>query len=139
MVVKAHQKFVGSVQRHPRIAVSIAIGILLGILLIAGIVGLRALQVRSETKLRESQEQTAVEVADLLYENSLASCDRGNKIRIVVYRNTKTAVAQDPTRKGFQLSLNELQDTPFINLKTGEINCVKSIPKPKGAIRDRDN
>jgi len=89
--------------------------------------GLGKLQHDSEN----AREANTAVATQLLYQNQLDACERGNTIREVVYGNTQSAVKQDPGFGQFEDNLRILQDTPYANLKTGRIDCVAAVPKPK--------
>jgi hypothetical protein len=59
---------------------------------------------------------------DQLYENSLEACERGNKLRQVVFLNVQDAIRQDPGA-GFERQMAILLDTPGIDPEYGTIDC----------------
>jgi len=74
---------------------------------------------------------------DLAYENAVASCERVNTVRSVVYQNTLNAVhqserADDPPEvtEVFRNNLADLQSVPTTDLKTGEVDCEAVIEEP---------
>lgn len=71
------------------------------------------------------------------YENSLAACERGNPLRGVVFRNTYNSIAQsvrvgDPKSSTdvFHANYRALLDTPYLDPKTGEVDCKRAVTKP---------
>lgn len=71
------------------------------------------------------------------YQNSLAACQRGNPLRGVVFRNTYNSIAQS-VRVGepksstdvFRANYRALLATPYLNPKTGEVDCQRAVTKP---------
>ena len=71
------------------------------------------------------------------YENSLAACERGNPLRAVVFTNTRNAIRQsaaagDPagTTDVFRANYRDLLATPYLDPKTGEVDCQRAVTKP---------
>lgn len=91
--------------------------------------GLGKLQHDSEN----AREANAAVATQLLYQNQLDACEQSNTIREVVYGNTQSAVKQDPGFGQFEDNLKLLQDTPYVYVdhKTGRIDCLAAVPKPK--------
>jgi len=74
---------------------------------------------------------------NLAYENAVASCERVNTVRSVVYRNTLNAVHQseragDPPEvtEVFKENLETLQSVPTTDPRTGEVNCKAVVEEP---------
>jgi hypothetical protein len=75
-------------------------------------------------------QQSAVErVTEALYRNAIASCERGNLLRQVVYSNTKQAASIDPNAS-YRGQLKILQSVPGTDPETGTVNCRAIIPRP---------
>lgn len=87
--------------------------------------GLNENQNRFATKLQNAQEETT----RVLYLNSLEACERGNKLRTVVYANTKQAAAIEPGAT-YSRQLRFLRSAPYTNPVTGTINCAAAIDAP---------
>lgn len=88
-------------------------------------IGLNENQNRFAEKLQQAQEETA----RVLYVNSLEACERGNKLRTVVYQNTKQAAAIEPSAT-YSEQLALLRSAPYTNPVTGTINCAAAIDAP---------
>lgn len=65
----------------------------------------------------------------VLYENTLAGCERGNVLRSVVFKNTKSA-AQTTPEGTFARQLETLKSIPTTNPITGEVDCDALVEKP---------
>lgn len=84
--------------------------------------------------LSDQSEHDAKQAA---YENSLAACERGNPLRGVVFRNTYNSIAQsvrvgDPKSSTdvFRANYRALLATPYLDPKTGEVDCQRAVTKP---------
>lgn len=82
----------------------------------------------------QSQTEAAINkeidrVSEVLYQDNLAACERNNRLRRVVYENTKEAALFQPNASYVE-QLRLLRSTPFFVPGTGEVDCVAATPKP---------
>ena len=84
--------------------------------------------------INKSQQDTNESRDQANYVNALAACERGNSLRIVVFRNTETAIKENEDNPEvadyYQANLDILLRTPHINPATGRVNCVEAVPQP---------
>lgn len=87
--------------------------------------GLQQIQASVTDKI----EQEAKVTAELLYQNALDGCDRGNLVRQVIYANTKQAAILEPNAS-YEGQLKVLQSVPTTDPETGTIDCESVVVKP---------
>jgi hypothetical protein len=95
------------------------------VLAVGMVAGLYLVQQSAE----RGQDREVERVTEALYRNAIASCERGNLLRQVVYSNTKQAASIDPNAS-YQGQLKILQSVPGTDPETGTVNCRAIIPRP---------
>lgn len=83
------------------------------------------IQLRQDAIERQQQETRRT-----LVKAALASCERGNSIRVVVY-DLALGFDKIDDGPGANNALEELRDQPYVNKKTGAVNCRLAVIRPR--------
>ena len=93
---------------------------------------LYAFQKQHDDSLKQTQDQAT----EKFYQAALASCERGNTIREVVYANTVAIkkvttdfIPGHPAVVDKQLEV--LRAAPYVDLKDGTVDCKKAVNEPR--------
>ena len=92
-----------------------------------------ALVVGSSIFNKAYYDKNARETTEKILESQHEACERGNEIRVVVHGSVRAAVEANQEHpvvaQDFQRQLNPLNSTPYVDTRTGKIDCDAAIPK----------
>lgn len=86
------------------------------------------------TAIKASLDDQQNDQIHLVLDQQYEACLRGNYLRRVVYANTRAAVAQArqlgqaQSIRLYSRDLAILRSTPYIDLRTGAIDCDRAVP-----------